>query len=573
LKTQAPIDINSQRSKDFLLSYQTPETTPVLDTCIWLKSFKSKVNATDNREVIYILSILARLDAPADLITEYFSDKPGFNLSSLNKIVAKIKGPVTCRAVGKLFECGKCPKYKKCHSPIEIREDSYIESQETGFHIFKFNREGKKIASTLADYRGLVKHFDNMHEYKTVETTGAVYKYHENYWQIVNQLQLERFADKHFNPKPNTSKCKEFSLIFRRTNSTDEEFFFNPDQTKINLNNYVYDFLEDKIYDHSPEFGLTHKLPYDYDPDAKCPNFEKFLDDVTVSTPSLKTVILEYLGYCLSGAPCKAGKALILYGGGANGKSTFLEVLKALVGKKNYSAFTLSALNNPQIRAGLENKLFNIGEETNKRSLADSEIFKTLVTGGEVDIKKLYEQPYSIRNRAKIIVSANVIPTSNDKTDGLYRRLLIVPFKAKFTHDRGNLDIYIEDRMLGELSGIFNLAIKNFKTLRDNRYIFTPSNILKSTLEDYKYENDNCLQFIREELELLEPIDEHYSDNYLSRHEIYSNYVDFARTNGTLPVSNLNFFKTLEDEMNTFEEFRLTHLSKRIRAIKGLRFI
>ena len=568
---EKPVLITDLSRQEYITAYEDPKNEHVLETCIWLKAFKDKIKAKDNREANHVLSVLSRLGSPGTLIKEYFENKPRFDLKRLAEEAQRTPGPITCKTVGKNFNCTACPKFKKVSSPIEIKGNDYIESQATGFYLYSVEKDGQKVPSNKPDYRGLVKYYTTYHEYKTVTETGITYKYKDQHWQITEPIEFEAFADEHLNPKPDNRKCSEFKSIFKRTNLVPMEYFFGNNLTKVNLNNCVYDFEEDKVYPHSPEFGMTYKLPYDFDENAECPTFTKFIKDITCNNPQLETVLLEYLGYCLAGSPCKAHKALILLGEGGNGKSTLLEVLKALAGKGNYSAYTLSALNNPQNRAGLENMLFNIGEETNRRALADSEIFKTLVTGGEVDVKRLYHQPYSVVNKAKIIVSANSIPTSNDKTDGLYRRLVIVPFNAVFSAEKGNVDVFIEEKLRKELPGIFNLAIKHFRNLKKNSYRFAHAEAIKNMLVEYKYENDNVIQFLKDECTQVPATHKHFEETFTPKKKIYNRYSEFCRETGTKPVSMVNFYKTLKKEMKTFEEKRKTYNAQFVRCLMGIR--
>jgi len=113
-----------------------------------------------------------------------------------------------------------------------------------------------------------------------------------------------------------------------------------------------------------------------------------------------------------------------------------------------------------------------------------------MIGGNGITIKKLYAQPYTIDNKCKLILSCNRLPSSGDKTDGLYRRMLIVPFEAKFTDDIA--DKHIQSKLDLELSGIFNRIVKAYHYLLKSKE-FTESEDVRRQLEDYREENDNLI--------------------------------------------------------------------------------
>src|SRR5690606_24403510 len=207
-----------------------------------------------------------------------------------------------------------------------------------------------------------------------------------------------------------------------------------------NLRNGVYDMVTKELLAHSPDYGFKNVLEFEFNKDAKAPLFEKFLKDVTLDDPLMQKTLLEYAGYCMSNDRPWAQQALFLVGTGSNGKSTFVDVIKEISGEGTYSTVTLGSIDDPTRCQMLENKLFNISEETNPGSLAISESFKRIVAGQEVEVKRLYYQPYSAKLNVKLIIVCNTLPKVRDTTDGTFRRMLFVPFDAKFSADTQDPD-------------------------------------------------------------------------------------------------------------------------------------
>ncbi len=256
-----------------------------------------------------------------------------------------------------------------------------------------------------------------------------------------------------------------------------------------------------ELLPHSPERGFRSGLAYSYDVMATCPTFDKFMHDVTCGDAGLQAVLLEFAGYALSSDSCWAQKALVLEGVGSNGKSTLMNILRALAGKDNYASLTLSDLRGEGNRQMLDGKLFNMAEETPSKSLMESSIFKNLVTGGETQVRQLYKKPYVMRNRAKLIFACNDLPGSNDTSLGYFRRFLIVPFRATFSDALGNKDSFIEEKLIKELPGIFNRVIRHYAALVKNK-VFSESGASLQALSEYRLDVDLVERFFTEEVTL-----------------------------------------------------------------------
>ena len=144
----------------------------------------------------------------------------------------------------------------------------------------------------------------------------------------------------------------------------DDDFFHGKTDGYINFKNGILHIASRTLKPHTPEMGFKYVLPYDYNPNSTCPNFEKFLKDITLDDVELSNIILEYMAYAISGIdPFWGQKALIMVGNGSNGKSTLIQAMQDLVGPMSYSTVTLTQMANENMRETLVNKLFNISEE------------------------------------------------------------------------------------------------------------------------------------------------------------------------------------------------------------------
>jgi putative DNA primase/helicase len=200
--------------------------------------------------------------------------------------------------------------------------------------------------------------------------------------------------------------------------------------------------------DFLPEYALK----------AKCPNILKFLEKVL--HPEDTNTAMEIIGYCLY-KNNKYEKAVMLVGPGSNGKGVFIKLIESFVGLDNTSHVPLQDLDKDKFAvADLYCKMVNTFADLKSEKLSSTGMFKTLVSGDTIRGQRKYGHPFSFRNYAKLIFSANKIPDSDDKSHAYYRRWLILPFEKVF-EGKEIKDTKLIDKLTipEELSGLLNLAL------------------------------------------------------------------------------------------------------------------
>lgn len=511
-----PLDFNLQRasripmvehgqyvSQAMLKRLPPADKEGVLSGCNFIKWCYDNQPDVSEPQWYALLSIIGRLPDGRELAHEYSQEHPKYSKSDTDRKLEQaitVAGPRTCQGISELWDgCPECPNFAKCTSPINLVSTEHIRTEHTGFHDIIMDEKGIE-KKKIPNHDDLVKYFCRLNPAVTHVEGRMLYVWRDGYWQDYPRALAENFAENHYVPKPKQATVQEFySKLLRTTVKTQD--FFDPEDV-INFNNGVLDIETGEFMAHSPHWGFRYKLAFDYDPKATAPRFEKYLNEVTGHDPEVIQVLLEYMGYALCGVdPAIGQKALILTGGGANGKSVFLDLLKHMAGKNNYSTVSLGhEIANINNRYSLDGKLFNITEETPTRSLMDSSLFKAIVAGGEVQAKKLYCDSYSMRTRAKLILACNELPENFDYSYGMIRRLLIVPFNSVFTE--ANRDVNIREKLYAEGPGAFNLAYAALgRFLSQGR--FSESDKLKETLEEFK--NDNPIRTFCLEKCLLSP--------------------------------------------------------------------
>jgi len=309
----------------------------------------------------------------------------------------------------------------------------------------------------------------------------------------------------------------------------------------INLKNGTFEIsptgTQLRAFDRS-DF-LTYQLPFEYNPQAKAPLFEAYLNQVLPDIERQK-VLAEYLGFVFikhGSNRLKEEKALILYGTGANGKSVFFEIVSALLGAKNTSNYSLQSLTNENgyFRAKLANKLVNYASEINGK--LESATFKQLVSGEPVEARLPYGEPFTLRQYAKLIFNCNELPKDVEHTNAYFRRFLIIPFDV--TIPPQDQDKQLHAKIIeSELSGVFNWVLDGLNRLLEQKR-FTDCEAVRKAVEQYKTQSDSVKLFIEEHNYKSNP-----SDFRLIK-ELYIEYRTFCIEDGFKPVNKSNFMKRL----------------------------
>ncbi len=357
-------------------------------------------------------------------------------------------------------------------------------SAENGFYY-----RGAK-GGLIPDYTALLKEFERGRPFRTIADMKSVYTFNGTHYAHCTPIEIRAFAEEKFSPKPEEKLRAEFYHKVLANKVCHRSFFNETTEGRINFKNGVLDLnvSDTALLPHSPDFGFRGVLPYNYDPSAECPIFLSWLDEVMLGDKELSAILQEFMGYIIRGGDYKYHKALWLGGAGRNGKSTFVDLAKALIGAGNFSVLSIKGLMTDKFAgADLDGKIANFSEETSPQELADSGPFKNLTGDGDIFAQKKYGDPYSFRNRAKLIMTYNQIPDLKDLSPGMLSRPLIIPFE-KFIED-GAQDRNIKKKLFSELPGIFNFALDGWRRL-ESQEGFTVSK--KSNLAMQKIKEESC---------------------------------------------------------------------------------
>jgi len=317
---------------------------------------------------------------------------------------------------------------------------------------------------------------------------------------------------------------------------------FDRDNYVLGCNNGVLDLRSGQLLNSAERVRVSMTTSVNFDPHAACPRWEQFLNEIFDNDTDLINFITLAAGYSLSG-DISEECLFILYGRGANGKSTFLKVLSTILGDyadtTPFSTFISSphdASRIPNDIAGLNRKRMVIASEIKERSPLNEERIKTLTGGDTLRARYLFREYFSFRPTAKFWLGVNHKPKISDTSDGLWRRIRLVPFNEQFTGDRR--DNRLDEKLLAEAPGILNWLVSGCLAWQKHG-LEVPDKVNVVTTE-YRRESNVIEQFL-EDMTVKGP------DYKVKATDIFTAWKKWAEARNEHPGSQTRFGCKLSD--------------------------
>jgi putative DNA primase/helicase len=304
--------------------------------------------------------------------------------------------------------------------------------------------------------------------------------------------------------------------------ATVPELTAQPPSGLINCVNGLYDRRSGELRPHDPTLLTPIRIGAAFDPEAECPEVEKFLRSV-LPDAEVRQSFYELVAYLITANNDMQVAAMFL-GGGSNGKSTALSLITALLGQENCSAVPLHQLEDDRFAAAeLYGKLANVFADLDARALSSSSMFKAITGGDVIRAERKFRDSFTFRPFVKLLFSANEAPPTPDSSDALFRRWLIFLFEQSFV---GREDRQLLSRLTtrDELSGLLNYALACLPNL-EKRGRFTEAEASKQAKQQFRVDSDTVAGFIAEKCLLG-------SDASVSRPDLYRAYKRWADDGG-----------------------------------------
>ena len=290
----------------------------------------------------------------------------------------------------------------------------------------------------------------------------------------------------------------------------------------------------------SPNLFATFGINYNYDPGAMCPRWDKYL--VEVQPEAANREALQMLAGLALVPDCRYNVGFFLYGPAGTGKSVFVNVLTALVGKENCCNVPLARLADRFGLAPLTEKLLNIVGELpqmpeNGRSADVEGFFKSVTSGDEIPVERKGIDGWKARAIARMVFATNVMPAFTDRSAGVWDRVRIIPFNQVF-RGKPNQNHNLTAELLEELPGIFNWALRGLARLRTLQ-TFPECPEGEAIKEEHRNNCDHERAFLQEFTEAA-------PGGWTSSDNLYKQYKEWTLNNGYRAVGAANFKKAVK---------------------------
>jgi P4 family phage/plasmid primase-like protien len=295
---------------------------------------------------------------------------------------------------------------------------------------------------------------------------------------------------------------------------------------------------DDALLTHTPRWFSPVCLPYPFEADAECPRWLAFLDRNLEGDAERIGLLQEWFG--LSCIPeTSRQKFLVLEGDGSNGKSVVCAALEAMLGTENCSHVPLEVFGERfQLHSSI-GKLANVASEVGELDKAAEGFLKSFTSGDPMQFDRKHKPPIQATPTARLVLSTNNRPRFSDRSGGLWRRMILMPFRVAIAEDDPTR-VFGMDKpdwwvASSELPGMFVWALAGLDRLRlQNR--FTRSEVCDQALGEYRTENNPARMFLldscREAPEGQAPCG-----------ELYKAYRDWCNANGYSPLADRSFGK------------------------------
>jgi putative DNA primase/helicase len=261
------------------------------------------------------------------------------------------------------------------------------------------------------------------------------------------------------------------------------------------VRNGVIDLETGVLREGIPEDGITKQAPVLYDAAATCPRFERFLREIFASTPDLVAYMQRVLGYALTGLVSEQ-VFWILWGLGANGKSTLIELfLQHVLGPLDYAwampfpTADWSTTMSEYQKASLVGRRFVTASEVTRRGHLNEELIKSLTGDDTLNARHPYGRPFQFQPCAKFFLRVNEKPVIRDESHGMWRRVQLVPFTQTFP-----VDTTLAVSLAAEASGILAWAVRG--CLDWQREGLCEPAVVQDATAEYKAESDLLAGFV-----------------------------------------------------------------------------
>nr|WP_225353344.1 phage/plasmid primase, P4 family [Secundilactobacillus paracollinoides] len=394
------------------------------------------------------------------------------------------------------------------------------------------------------------------------------YCYNGGYWETDNEGKVAQYIDMtvdnmrneklHVSADVDPEKAKEAWDKFlkkTRSNSSKKAILnevqhrvpvlhgeFDQDKTLLNTSNGYVDLSSGILYEHDIKKMFSQQADVDYTDNIDCPEWSEFLDQIFDNDQELIHYIQKAVGYSATGI-IKEQVMFILYGNGRNGKSIFIDIISDILGTyaKSMQADSIMVRQNSSGAnsdiARLESARLVTSSEPNEGVRLDEGLVKQLTGGDKVTARYLYGKELEFKPQFKLWLATNHKPIIRGTDDGIWRRLMLIPFKVQIPTDKVDKDL--KYKLQRESIGILNWIVEG--ALMWQREGLNPPASVTNASRQYREEMDVISLFVDDCCEV--------SDSYrASAGELFKKYQSWANENSDYSMSKQKFGREMRQK-------------------------
>jgi putative DNA primase/helicase len=316
-----------------------------------------------------------------------------------------------------------------------------------------------------------------------------------------------------------------------------------------------------RITPHCGNWFTQTTFPYDYEAAATSPRWLAFLNEVLEQDQERIALLQQWFGYCLT-ADTTQQRFVVAVGEGENGKSVVLDLLTAMLGPENVSHVRVELFAQRFQLTMTLGKLANISYDTGEIDESAEATIKEFTGGDRMYFDRKGVPGVFAYPTARLILATNHDPRFADRSKGIWRRMIVIPFRVSIHRDRQ--DPYLASKLKAELPGIFNWSLDGLRELRRHGQFAIPS-VCQQAWEEYKRESNPARQFLTESFETN-------AEGTVLCATIYEDYTQWCSERGFRPLDDTKLGKELRKVFPGVERRRDTSGERRWRYC-GLRAI
>lgn len=318
---------------------------------------------------------------------------------------------------------------------------------------------------------------------------------------------------------------------------------FDKDPLLLNCLNGTLNLQTGEFYPHKKEDYITKMANVEYDPKAQCPMWLQFLEEIMAGSREKILYLQKAVGYSLTGDTSERC-FFLCYGIKNNGKSTFLSVIKQILGDyaKETPIESLMLKHGERIPndiARLRGARLVTAREGEEGQRFNASLIKTMTGGTDIMTARfLHAEFFEFHPQFKLWLATNHKPIIRATDAAMWERVRLVPFTVIIPEERQ--DKHLAEKLIEEAPGILNWALEGCRIWLAKKGLDTPAEITSAT-EQYREEMDDIGRWIEENCLIGGSFQSFARD-------LYQDYQLWCQTNGVSYVSKHLFSRYLQSK-------------------------